>query len=181
MAAKPQQAGTGRKPLNESEAKSQKRTLELLAEDCKRICTTNVGKPFTTLQDAIEHLLPFHVLSSLSGDDVDEEEAAAAAEEGARLLCTRRDLAQELATRRAVELHVKVDEMRQRLVKLEDRYRTRHSRPLPEEELFIAQVLKEVSERALEAERAKPPVMNSDSESDSEEGEDPTPGAAGQQ
>lgn len=186
MAAKPQQAGTGRKPLNESEAKSQKRTLELLAEDCKRICTTNVGKPFTTLQDAIEHLLPFHVsrwvgkalsasgeawpapwqcplqaggttlnrpttneneiplipqvLSSLSGDDVDEEEAAAAAEEGARLLCTRRDLAQELATRRAVELHVKVDEMRQRLVKLEDRYRTRHSRPLPEEELFIAQV-----------------------------------------
>ncbi len=47
--------------------------------------------------------------------------------------------------------------------------------------VLCMQVLKEVSERALEAERAKPPVMNSDSESDSEEGEDPTPGAAGQQ
>ncbi|EFJ46222.1 hypothetical protein VOLCADRAFT_93446 [Volvox carteri f. nagariensis] len=165
MAAKPPPS---KKPTTESESKAQKRSLDLLAEDCKRICTTALNKPFTTLQDAVDHLLPFHVLSSLTGDEVDAEEAEAA-QDSARLLCSRRDLAAELTTRRAVELHSRVEDLRQRLGKLEDRYRTRHQRPLPEEELFIAQVLKEVAERTLETERAKPTVLSSESESDSDE------------
>ncbi|GIL44965.1 hypothetical protein Vafri_2404 [Volvox africanus] len=166
MAEKPHQS---KKPATESESKAQKRALELLAEDCKRICTSALNKPFTNLQDAIDHLLPFHVLSSLAGDEIDAEEVEAAAEDGARLLCNRRELAAELTTRRAVELHARVEDLRQRMGKLEDRYRTRHQRPLPEEELFIAQVLKEVAERTLETERAKPTVLSSESDSDSDE------------
>ncbi|GFR50553.1 hypothetical protein Agub_g12827 [Astrephomene gubernaculifera] len=171
MAAKPQPPN---KPVSDAEAKPRKRALDLLTEDCKRICTSSINKPFTTLQDAIDHLLPFHVLSSMAGDEADAEEAEGAAEEGSRLLCSRRELAAELTTRRAVELHARVEDLGQRLAKLEDRYRTRHQRPLPEEELFIAQVLKEVAERTLEAERAKPTVLSSEDESDSEEGDDGT-------
>ncbi|GLC33129.1 hypothetical protein PLESTB_000367200 [Pleodorina starrii] len=163
---------SSKKPASEAESKTQKRTLDLLAEDCKRICTSALNKPFVNLQDAVDHLLPFHVLSSLAGDEADAEEAEAAAQEGGRLLCSRRDLAAELATRRAVELQSRVEDLRQRVGKLEDRYRTRHKRPLPEEELFIAQVLKEVSERIVEAERAKPTVLSSESESDSEDSDE---------
>ncbi|KAG2493786.1 hypothetical protein HYH03_008006 [Edaphochlamys debaryana] len=155
MAAKPQPPG--KKPLSEPENKAQKRALELLTEDCKRICTTNINKPFATLQDAVDHLLPFHVLSAMAGDDADLEEAEEVEAEGGRLLCSRKELATELATRRAVELGTKVDELRGRIGRLEGRYRERGKRPLPEEELFIAQVVKEVAERALEAEKAKPP------------------------
>ncbi|KXZ51014.1 hypothetical protein GPECTOR_14g255 [Gonium pectorale] len=168
MAATSQPA---KKQLPEPESKAHKRALDLLTEDCKRICTSSLNKPFQTLQDAVDHLLPFHVLSDVAGYDVDAEEAEAAAEEGARLLCNRRDMAAELVNRRAVELCGRVEDLRQRLVKLEDRYRTRHTRPLPEEELFIAQVLKEVAERTLEAERAKPTALSSDSESDEEPGD----------
>lgn len=49
--------------LSEAESKAQKRALDCIAEDCKRICTTNLSRPFATLQDAIDQLLPFHVRS----------------------------------------------------------------------------------------------------------------------
>lgn len=55
------------KTLTEAEARAQKRQLELLSEDCKRACTTDLNRPFTTLQDAVDRLLPFHVRFVLQG------------------------------------------------------------------------------------------------------------------
>jgi hypothetical protein len=45
-----------------------KRALEMHTEDCKRLCTANLNKPFATLQDAVDALVPFHVRTSPAAD-----------------------------------------------------------------------------------------------------------------
>jgi hypothetical protein len=43
------------------ESRAHKRQLELLNEDAKRLCATDIVNPFRHLQDAVDRLLPFHV------------------------------------------------------------------------------------------------------------------------
>ncbi len=78
------------------------------------------------------------------GTDASSQGSASAGGSGGggcvRLLCSRRELAAELAARRAVDLQARADDLRTRLLRLDGRYRVRATRPLPEEELFIAQV-----------------------------------------
>ncbi len=71
---------------------------------------------------------------------MDVEEAEKAAAQGGRLLASRREVAAQLVTQRAVELQGRVEELRGRVLRLDEKYRSRHSQPLAEENLFIAQV-----------------------------------------
>lgn len=51
----------GARQLSEAEVASQKRSLEYIADDAKRLANLNVHAPFSGMQDAIDRLLPFHV------------------------------------------------------------------------------------------------------------------------
>ncbi len=48
-------------PRPAPESRGQKRQLELLNEDAKKLCATDIRTPFRSLQDAVDRLLPFHV------------------------------------------------------------------------------------------------------------------------
>lgn len=45
----------------EALARSQKRQHEFLDQDCKRVCGSDYTRPFTSLQNALDRLLPYHV------------------------------------------------------------------------------------------------------------------------
>ncbi len=62
--ARPKPA-TARLPATDAENRAHKRQLDMLADDCKRICTTDLSHPFKNLQDAVDRLLPYHVRTEL--------------------------------------------------------------------------------------------------------------------
>ena len=38
-----------------------KRQLDMVLADCKRVCSPDIDRPFSSLSDAVDRLLPFHV------------------------------------------------------------------------------------------------------------------------
>ncbi|KAK9820607.1 hypothetical protein WJX72_012247 [[Myrmecia] bisecta] len=55
---------------------AQKRQLERVLEDCKRVCNPDVTTPFSSLADAVDRLLPYHILAGETAEEADAEEAA---------------------------------------------------------------------------------------------------------
>jgi Conserved region of unknown function on GLTSCR protein len=47
--------------LTDAEQKAQKRQLELIEEDVRKVCNPNIAAPFSTIEDAVTRLLPYHV------------------------------------------------------------------------------------------------------------------------
>lgn len=56
-------AGGVQPPTN---TRAPKRPLELVSDDCRRVCTPDFERPFSSLYNAIDRLLPFHVGTPLS-------------------------------------------------------------------------------------------------------------------
>lgn len=53
--------GKGGSAPSEAELRSRAKAQELLAADCVRVAYADINQPFTTLRDAVERLLPYHV------------------------------------------------------------------------------------------------------------------------
>lgn len=46
--------------------------VEIARQDALRVCNPNVDRPFASLEDACERLLPYHVVADYDADDVNE-------------------------------------------------------------------------------------------------------------
>ena len=53
-------SGTGGVPPPTT-TRAPKRPLELVSDDCRRVCTPDYERPFSSLYNAVDRLLPFHV------------------------------------------------------------------------------------------------------------------------
>lgn len=172
------------RPLTDAEGRARKRALELVQEDSKRLCGsqgTAILQPFANLQDAVERLLPFHVLGSLEPAEADLEELALLGDD-AQLLSSRAAVTADLAVQAAVDAATAVDGVRERLERYAKWYDTRGAKLLPEEELRVEQALKEEAARALETERGKAQlgtVTSSDEEDEEDEDDEEGDGEAG--
>ncbi|KAL6746888.1 hypothetical protein V8C86DRAFT_3203826 [Haematococcus lacustris] len=56
------------------EARAHKRQVEMFNEDAKRLCTLDIVTPFRHLQDAVDRLIPFHLLAGTDPAAADLEE-----------------------------------------------------------------------------------------------------------
>ncbi|GAX77687.1 hypothetical protein CEUSTIGMA_g5130.t1 [Chlamydomonas eustigma] len=108
-------------PATQAEAQryAQKRQNNLLIEDCKRVCGVDVSRPFSNLQDAIDKLLPFHILGAMDSRGGTIEENLDQNEED--MLCTRKQLMEDVLLRKTIEMSRQCHQHHERVRALEDR------------------------------------------------------------
>eukprot|EP00798_Chlamydomonas_sp_ICE-L_P026072 gene26072-11775_t len=153
----------------EAEGRASKRQLEALARDAKKVCATDLSMPFSSLQDALDRLIPFHVFA----DDSNEKDPA-----DVRLICSRRQAWTDLMLRESVECTRKSEANRKQICELQRKYygedggtEGRAAYPWEahrlEEQVVLERLMVADARAALESEKRRPPGYITD-----EEGED---------
>ncbi|KAG7672465.1 hypothetical protein Ndes2526B_g09014 [Nannochloris sp. 'desiccata'] len=74
---------------------------EVAEQDCKKVCNPDFNRPFTNLEDAVDRLLPYHILDTEEEAETDLKEAE---EAGSSLALTRWDAWQGYAIKRANDI-----------------------------------------------------------------------------
>lgn len=113
-------AAVKQKPLSEVEVQAQQRQYELLGDDFRRIRECEVARPFSSLQDVAERLIPFHILAAYDGAEADFEETPDAS--GANLMCSRKEAWQDMCLNKAVEFTRKTEQIKKQVEIVEAAY-----------------------------------------------------------
>lgn len=145
------QVGTKR-PATEGEQRAAKRRQELIADDARRLLQTDIHRPFSNLEDAIERLLPYHLLGAEDGGAADLDETSDHA--GAGLLAGRDDAWRDIVLDRTRALAKQSEALDARLAELEEK----HSDPLgvmPEDRVIIDRFLFADAKRKFDEEAKK--------------------------
>lgn len=108
------------KPPSEVEQRALKRQLECLAEDTKRICQLELHRPFASLADAVERLVPFHALSFIDGETQDIDDTPGHG--GQNLVCSRQDVWLDHVVKKVAEATAKTETLAKRMAALEEKY-----------------------------------------------------------
>eukprot|EP00803_Ostreobium_quekettii_P004742 evm.model.scf_38EXC.11 EVM.evm.TU.scf_38EXC.11 scf_38EXC:129878-132162(+) len=142
-----------------AEGRKRKRTGELLLEDCRRLCGLDVQSPFRDARDAVDRLLPFHVLSCEDGGEADLRETTDGS--GANLMCSRRESWEDICLQKAIDFSTRANNLRQKIESLDARLQ-RHARPRPEEDLLLEMFLSQDVNRRYRQERASSVTLAAD-------------------
>eukprot|EP00197_Chlamydomonas_leiostraca_P010774 CAMPEP_0202874902 /NCGR_PEP_ID=MMETSP1391-20130828/26214_1 /ASSEMBLY_ACC=CAM_ASM_000867 /TAXON_ID=1034604 /ORGANISM="Chlamydomonas leiostraca, Strain SAG 11-49" /LENGTH=206 /DNA_ID=CAMNT_0049556447 /DNA_START=107 /DNA_END=724 /DNA_ORIENTATION=+ len=166
------------KPKSEAEKRAHKRQVEELYEDAKRLCTSDITAPFKNLQDAVERLLPYHVMGAADPQEADMEELREF--EGGELVVSRHETWAQQSLNASVSANRLVEQFRSKVDALEAKEGglSKKVKPapapaaggwgaaetiappeilrMPEERLLIAKVLLQDAREALERERRRP-------------------------
>jgi hypothetical protein len=121
---------------------------EIAERDCKAVCQPDLTRPFSSLEDAVDRLLPYHILA---GEDADAADAREAAEAGARLGATRRDAWEAQVTKRAGDLQRRVWAVNAAVEALERDGERRSDLPL----LMLNSYAAAEAQQAVEVEKAR--------------------------
>mmetsp|Transcript_29966 Transcript_29966/g.54824 ORF Transcript_29966/g.54824 Transcript_29966/m.54824 type:complete len:168 (-) Transcript_29966:272-775(-) len=158
--------GVKQRPLSESEAKLQRKVLELLHDDIKNVCNPVCGKSFSSKQDAIKRLLPYHIFKGVREKDLINEEISTI---DGTLVCSHQQSRDNWVQKQAEVAVGIVEKTRKRILEVEGRYSKRLKELLGEELILNDRQLLIESQRNLDFEKSKPQgIVNSDSDSDCE-------------
>ncbi|GAB4813234.1 hypothetical protein N2152v2_000280 [Parachlorella kessleri] len=112
------------KALQDSQA--QRAQLALLELDCARLANPDYHRPFASLEDAVDRLLPYHALLDETSDVLDQREAQAA---GGTLAASRRQAWNAKCLTKAVEFQAYVMKLHQALDEAEERQLSKSELP----------------------------------------------------
>lgn len=74
---------------------------DAITSDCKRVCNPDIHRPFSSLKDVVERLLPYHLVAS---EDVDHANQRDLNDLGAQTIVSRQDAWIGYSTKKSVEL-----------------------------------------------------------------------------
>mmetsp|Transcript_14448 Transcript_14448/g.31296 ORF Transcript_14448/g.31296 Transcript_14448/m.31296 type:complete len:289 (+) Transcript_14448:1431-2297(+) len=162
---------------SEAETRAQKRQLELIGEDCKRVCTGDINRGFSDLGDALDRLLPYHVLGAAADSEADVDDTLD--QPGATLLFSREFAWSDLMLRDMISCCRQAEHIKQKLDSLEQRYSSGEplttipktesaalARLTKEDAMVLERFMHADAKQLLEAEKAKPRDYQSSDEND---------------
>eukprot|EP00884_Botryococcus_braunii_P003645 jgi/Botrbrau1/13281/Bobra.27_2s0004.1 len=122
--------------LTDAEQRAQKRQIELIEEDIRKVCNPNILAPFSSVEDAVTRLLPYHVFYEADPVFSEKEEPPA---DAAQALQSSPSVWSDYITKKAQEAAHKTHDLHKRISKLRA-HMADPTRERPEEHYLLARL-----------------------------------------
>ncbi|BDA41809.1 hypothetical protein COCOBI_02-6030 [Coccomyxa sp. Obi] len=131
---------------------STKRQQEYINEDIVRLLNPDCNRPFASFEDAVDRLLPFHMLAAEETEKADFEEAKTLSSGG--LLLSRHEAWQQVCLQKSMQYAEQLNTLGLKLKDIMEQ-RNKPGYPRPEEEIYLSKLSAEADKQVSAGIRAE--------------------------